>query len=528
MKSGKLCCLVAVLVSVSVPAPAAAAERSWRLDLSVVDGDDFGVRATGTLQPTEDRPGIFISAEHHLSLAVDRVSARVKADRPPGVEAGSPHGVAVDPPSSLGAGQPPGVNADRPPGVETDPPHGAKAHQPPGIQANPPHGVPANPPHDVTMAPPHGVPVDPPHSIEAAPRPSIKADRPPNIGVNRPRDAKADRQPGVEADKPTSVKADRPHGVQVDPPSTLGADRPSGVKADRPPGIQVDVRGRTGDDWTEWVPAGAALPRAVTVVQARLTLSGPVAVRAVTLSADRVRRADPPPPQEPLTYRIYATREGLVGGTTSNGHKITERDHFVAFPSTKSVSPKGTGSYTARVCRTDGSRCEYAPVWEVGPWNEHDDFWNPADERATFASLPQGMPEAQAAYQNGFNDGKDARGRTVRNPAGVDLADGTFWDGLGLTGSSYIDITFLWTGSAPASGVVTTAGAPLNLRTAATTTAPVAGLAANYAKVPIECYVQGESVDGALGTTTIWHRIGPRHYVSEAYLRTGDAPVPPC
>lgn len=32
-------------------------------------------------------------------------------------------------------------------------------------------------------------------------------------------------------------------------------------------------------------------------------------------------------------FPSYATREGLVGFTTSTGHKIVERDWFVALPS---------------------------------------------------------------------------------------------------------------------------------------------------------------------------------------------------
>ncbi|GAA3542589.1 hypothetical protein GCM10022222_27850 [Amycolatopsis ultiminotia] len=331
--------------------------------------------------------------------------------------------------------------------------------------------------------------------------------------------------------RPDGAAGDRP-GVLVTAEHRLSpaADRVSArVDAELPAGaeVQVDVRGATGEAWTEWLPAGTTFPHAVTLVQARISLSGPAAVHAVTLSADRVARADAPAGGAPSSYRIYATREGLVGGTTSNGHRITERDHFVSFPSTKSVSPLATGSYTARVCRTDAARCEYAPVWEVGPWNEHDDYWNPSAERAQFRSLPPGVPEAQAAYLDGFNGGKDSRGRTVRNPAGIDLADGTFWDGLGLTGSSYVDVTFLWTGAATASGVVTTAGAPLNLRADATTSAAAVGYAANYAKVPVECTVQGEPVSGAFGTSTTWARLGPGQYLAQAYLRT-DSAAPPC
>ncbi|WP_326568999.1 hypothetical protein VSH64_45855 [Amycolatopsis rhabdoformis] len=309
------------------------------------------------------------------------------------------------------------------------------------------------------------------------------------------------------------------------------------VSADVPAGTTVDLDVRGRDDtggWTEWTPAGREFPFAARTVQARISLSGPTGgpwpvVHSVELTASG-GTARAAVVTEPLTYRVYATREGLVGGKTSNGHVIAQRDHFVSFPSTKSVSPKGTGSYTAKVCRTDGTRCEFAPVWEVGPWNTHDDYWNPSDERATFPTLPQGTPEAQAAFQDGFNGGKDSRGRAVKNPAGIDLADGVLWDGLGLTGSSWVDVTYLWTGTGGALGVITTAGAPLNLRESPSTSAAIKGVAAPYAQVPIECSVTGESVSGALGTSTLWDRVGPDLYVSDTYVKTGaDGPLaPPC
>lgn len=62
-----------------------------------------------------------------------------------------------------------------------------------------------------------------------------------------------------------------------------------------------------------------------------------------------------------------------------------------------------------------------ALVVDSGPWNIDDSYWNPAYERRMFADLAQGMPEAQAAYENGYNSGKDQYGRTVLNPAGIDL-----------------------------------------------------------------------------------------------------------
>lgn len=227
-----------------------------------------------------------------------------------------------------------------------------------------------------------------------------------------------------------------------------------------------------------------------------------------------------------LTYRIFATREGPVGGTTANGHVIKSRDHFAALPSGRALAAKGTGNYTVRICRTDNSRCEYTPIWDIGPWNTKDDYWNPAT-RQMWKNLPQGKPEAQAAYLEGYNGGKDEFGRKPANPAGIDLADGTFWNGLKMTDNGYVNVTYLWTGSGP-TGVVTTAGDPMNVRSAPNTTASIKGLAANHAKVNIECYVEGETVTGRFGTSNIWDRIGPDHYISDTYLLTGsDLPVAP-
>nr|WP_239562728.1 hypothetical protein [Saccharothrix algeriensis] len=295
--------------------------------------------------------------------------------------------------------------------------------------------------------------------------------------------------------------------------------------------VEVDVRGRTaGGGWTGWAPAGGVLPEPVTTVQVRVALTATGAapvVERVDLVGDRAPAAGAAVAAAPLTYRVFATREGLPGGTTANGHVIKARDHFVALPSRRGLAPRDTGDYTVRVCRTDRSRCEYAPVWDVGPWNTKDDYWNPPAQRQMWKDLPQGKPEAQAAHQNGYNGGKDEFGRRVANPAGIDLADGTFWDGLKMSDNGWVDVSYLWTGSGP-TGVVTTAGDPLNVRAGASTTAAVKGLAANRARVVVECHVEGESVTGPLGTSTIWDRIGPDHYVSDTYLRTGsDEPVAP-
>jgi hypothetical protein len=38
-----------------------------------------------------------------------------------------------------------------------------------------------------------------------------------------------------------------------------------------------------------------------------------------------------------------------------------------------------------------------------------------------FGDLPTGLPEAEAAFFDGYNGGNDQFGRPVLNPAGVDL-----------------------------------------------------------------------------------------------------------
>jgi hypothetical protein len=307
----------------------------------------------------------------------------------------------------------------------------------------------------------------------------------------------------------------------------LTADTPKGTEVD------VDVRGKTGaNDWTEWTPAGTAFRTSVSTVQARITLRSTVdgvrpSVRSVALSADSVPQVNALAAATALTYKVFGTREGLVGKPTANGHVITSRDHFVALPSGKSLSAKGSGTYSVRVCKTDNSRCEYAPVWDKGPWNIQDDYWNPSSVREKFKDLPQGQPEAYAAYHNDYNGGKDGLGYKVANPAGIDLADGVFYDGLGMSDNGNVNVTYLWTGSGP-TGVISTAGDPMNVRASASTSAAVKGLAANYAKVNIECYVEGDSVTGKFGTSVIWDRIGPNNYVSDTYVQTGsDDPVAP-
>jgi hypothetical protein len=230
--------------------------------------------------------------------------------------------------------------------------------------------------------------------------------------------------------------------------------------------LTTEIRGRTAAGrWTEWSTVAGngptVLPDVVSAVQVRVDLltddarqTSP-ALRSVTVAAAGAvsARAQARAPQAMAatsrSYRVYATREGLVGGTTANGHVIASKDHFVALPSARVLNPQGRTDYSVQVCYSRSGRCVVAPVWDIGPWNEHDDYWNPSAQRERFNDLPPGKPEAQAAYQDGYNGGRDGFGRAVGNPAGIDLADGTFAD-VGLTDNDWVDVTYLWTGSSTA------------------------------------------------------------------------------
>lgn len=318
----------------------------------------------------------------------------------------------------------------------------------------------------------------------------------------------------------------------VDPADRVAAD----LVADLAPGseVLVDVRGLRDDGgWTEWIPAAPGAPADLETsgrtVQARLMLlagdvgASPV-VRSLRLTAEQTADLQAgPTPRVADTFRVFATREGLVGGTTANGHVIGPRDHFVALPSRRSLAPRGAGDYTVKVC-ADNGRCEWSPVWDVGPWNTADDHWNPPEHRESWRDLARGLPQAQAAFLDGYNGGRDQFGRQVGNPAGIDLGDGAFFDGLGLLDNSWVTASYLWTDSGP-TGVVR---APLlTVRNGPDSASPAVGVAAEHAHVTVECTAAGEPITGSQGFSDQWLRIGPGQFVSAAEVAVGPD-MPPC
>ncbi|MCW2631617.1 MAG: type 3 domain protein [Pseudonocardia sp.] len=346
-------------------------------------------------------------------------------------------------------------------------------------------------------------------------------------------------QDGVVRLDPTAEPAPLdPSTSQLPPPRmgmlTLAPQRLAGpaavvrpeISAEQPPDTSavVDVRGRRADGaWSEWVPAetgqAATLYEPSAEIQLRLVLTGTAAagpivrgLRVTPAPADQFLLAKPPQPLVLQTHRIFATREGLVGHTTANGHVISENDHFVALPSRRALSPRDSQDYSVKVCAPTG-KCAWAPVWDVGPWNTRDDYWNPPGVRQDWAQLPQGTPQSQAAYRDGFNGGLDQFGRKVANPAGIDLADGVFRDALGLTDNAYVTVDYLWTGRAALWQVVI-ANPLVEVRSAPRADAVVVGWAANKTAVAVECGTAG------------WLRIGPGQFLPGTAVPTAGRPTP--
>ena len=216
--------------------------------------------------------------------------------------------------------------------------------------------------------------------------------------------------------------------------------------------VRLDIRGQNSNGtWQLWTnaPHGQRVELDVpaTIVQYRLTLlanAGSPEVYGVTVTPEWGEAFDVGMNEVAPSYRIYATREGLVGYKTANGHRIREYDQFVALPSWRSLSSLDGYEYQVRI--TYKGRSKVVPVWDVGPWNTNDDYWS--TNRQAWRDLPRGKPQAQAAYYDGYNNGRDGRGRKINLPNGIDIADGTFWD-LGLEDNDWVEVTFLWEGADP-------------------------------------------------------------------------------
>ncbi|MDD2694875.1 MAG: LysM peptidoglycan-binding domain-containing protein, partial [Anaerolineales bacterium] len=175
-------------------------------------------------------------------------------------------------------------------------------------------------------------------------------------------------------------------------------------------------------------------------------------------------------PNAARTYRVFATRYDSKGAYTvalpdqclkfaNAGNHLCDEDGYIA-----------GGDYSVYISYESGAAVR---VGEAGPWNIDDNYWaslNDPTPRRMFADLGLGMPEAQAAYFNGYNGGKDQFGRTVTAPFGIDLARQVSIDiGLKPGVNDWINVTFMFTddwgvgGSAPPAANAT-AGSPAPTR----------------------------------------------------------------
>ncbi|MDQ4098896.1 MAG: discoidin domain-containing protein, partial [Chloroflexota bacterium] len=229
----------------------------------------------------------------------------------------------------------------------------------------------------------------------------------------------------------------------------------------------------------------------------------------------------------PGTYVVTATREGLVGGTTSNGHVIVEDDHFASLPAclasncpwlrpgvrdaTWGLRTECGDKCYVLVVNPNNDRCQVAPVWDVGPWFRVDDWWNPTSSRhvntlpTTKNILAQGYTGADAARNGldvGYGVGPNGYGSSdkyleVGNRSSIDLGDGT-WTDLGLDFNrgiaSGIRVTLLWqTGQDPQEAMTSCNNGVIP--SATVTLSPTSGVVGTSVTVTGAGFTAGERVD---------------------------------
>jgi hypothetical protein len=258
------------------------------------------------------------------------------------------------------------------------------------------------------------------------------------------------------------------HGVALADPIALSAPTHRlalNFAADLPNGsaLRVDLRGSAdGSAWMPWavnLPAGSvvAFPRPIVRAQYRLTLlggrdAGP-SVRVVTLAPSTApATAAAPPGAAPYdvapTFRIRATRQGMIGGRTANGYIIPPQARFVSLPSWSVLSSRGGDEYKVRISYR--GRSTVVPVYDVGPYSGRDDYWDV--KRDGYPDLERGWPMDHAAYYEGYN-GRRADKGYVRFPTAMDVGDGAWINDLGIVGDqAEVEVTYLWLGQDPLAG----------------------------------------------------------------------------
>jgi len=146
-----------------------------------------------------------------------------------------------------------------------------------------------------------------------------------------------------------------------------------------------------------------------------------------------------------VTYNVFATQ---YHGETD--YEVAIPDKYIKFANREWEHHSGyPGSNYRLNLRRGGYSVSGVLVWDVGPWNIDDNYWNQPFHterpRRLFTDLPTGMPESQAAYFDGYHGGTDQYGRTVVNPSAVDLTPSVAAElGLAYLQNDWIDVTFSW------------------------------------------------------------------------------------
>lgn len=151
-------------------------------------------------------------------------------------------------------------------------------------------------------------------------------------------------------------------------------------------------------------------------------------------------------PTAARTYSIFATHYDSNGS-----YAVSLPDKCVKFTDAGNSICEGsgyeTGNYSVQLSY-DGNTTS-VQTFDSGPWNVDDNFWARLEDphpRRLFTDLPLGMPAAQAAYFDDYNDGLDQFDRIVTAPFAIDLGEDVGSDiGLEPGNNDWIDATFTWT-----------------------------------------------------------------------------------
>ncbi len=144
-----------------------------------------------------------------------------------------------------------------------------------------------------------------------------------------------------------------------------------------------------------------------------------------------------------LTYEVYATQYDA-----NTAYEVAIPDQYVKFANLGWGNEPGyAGSdYEVRLQRNNYDIVVW--VGDVGPWNIDDNYWNdlnPPRPRRMWTDLPQGKPESEAAYYDGYNGGLDQYDRTVTNPTALDMSFDVASDvGLAYLANDWIIVTWQW------------------------------------------------------------------------------------